>query len=312
MHLRLDLFLHLEHADLLLDVHEHAAKALLDAQRLEQPLLLGRLELDVAGDEIGEPAWVGHCVEDLVDDFFGQAATLSEFGSSLTQFLMEGDERRVILVHRLHLLHGHHDGAEITLRRAELERRRALLALQQELDSTQPALNLPNARNNAHRVQNVRSRFIGVVALCNGEDQPLSFERGFDGAKSARTTGGDGRRQAGKYHCSSKGKNRQSLALGHDQADLREMRMRLVRRTVHSTDHSVSITAAAGELTFNGSEQREETRSIRYVVRPLPTCTIDAGRTASRWQHFVRFARDLRWSDLPLRPNVLSRSLHGC
>ena len=52
--LRLDLFLRLEHADLPLDVHEHAAQPLLDAQRLEQPLLLGDGQLDVAGDEVGE------------------------------------------------------------------------------------------------------------------------------------------------------------------------------------------------------------------------------------------------------------------
>ncbi len=39
--LRLDLFLRLEHADLPLDVDEHAAEPLLDAQRLEQALLLG-------------------------------------------------------------------------------------------------------------------------------------------------------------------------------------------------------------------------------------------------------------------------------
>ena len=41
--LRLDLLLRLEHADLALDVHEHAAQPLLDAQRLEQALLFGRL-----------------------------------------------------------------------------------------------------------------------------------------------------------------------------------------------------------------------------------------------------------------------------
>ena len=52
--LRLDLLLRLEHADLPLHVHEHAAQPLLDAQGLEQPLLLGHRQLDVAGDEVGE------------------------------------------------------------------------------------------------------------------------------------------------------------------------------------------------------------------------------------------------------------------
>ena len=67
--LRLDLLLHLEHADLPLDVHEHAAQALLDAQRLEQPLFLGDGKLDVAGDEVGEAARVRDGVEHLVHDF---------------------------------------------------------------------------------------------------------------------------------------------------------------------------------------------------------------------------------------------------
>jgi hypothetical protein len=41
LHLRLDLLLRLEQADLALHVHEHAAQALLDGQRLEQSLLFG-------------------------------------------------------------------------------------------------------------------------------------------------------------------------------------------------------------------------------------------------------------------------------
>ena len=41
--LRLDLFLRFEQPDLALDVHEHATESLLDAQRLEQSLLLGDL-----------------------------------------------------------------------------------------------------------------------------------------------------------------------------------------------------------------------------------------------------------------------------
>ena len=96
--LRLDLFLHLEHADLLLDVHEHAAQALFDAQRLEQPLLLGRLELDVAGDEVGEPARIGDGVEHLMHDLFRQPATLAELGGALAELLVERDEGRVVLV----------------------------------------------------------------------------------------------------------------------------------------------------------------------------------------------------------------------
>jgi hypothetical protein len=40
-------------------------------------LFLGRLKFDVARDQIGEAARIGDGVEDLVNDFFGQAATLA-------------------------------------------------------------------------------------------------------------------------------------------------------------------------------------------------------------------------------------------
>jgi hypothetical protein len=52
---------------------------------------------------------------------------------------------------------------------------RALLTLQQKLDATEPALNLPDARNYAHRIQNVSSRLLGVVALRNRKDETVTL-----------------------------------------------------------------------------------------------------------------------------------------
>ena len=83
--LRLDLLLRLEQADLPLHVHEHAAQPLLDAERLEQALLLGDGQLDVAGDEVGEPARLGDGVEHLVHDLLGQPAPLAELGGALAR-----------------------------------------------------------------------------------------------------------------------------------------------------------------------------------------------------------------------------------
>ena len=54
--LRLDVLLRREHVDLALDVDEHAAQAVLDRERLEQGLLLGDRDVEVAGDEVGEAA----------------------------------------------------------------------------------------------------------------------------------------------------------------------------------------------------------------------------------------------------------------
>ena len=86
--LRLDVFLRLEQADLALNVNEHAAQPLLDAQRLEQSLLFGNRKLDVAGDEIGEPAGLGDGIEHLVNDFLGKSATLAELSRALARLLL--------------------------------------------------------------------------------------------------------------------------------------------------------------------------------------------------------------------------------
>ena len=109
---------------------------------------------------------------------------------------MERDEGRVVLVDRLHLLDRHHDGAEVAVGRGVLERRRALLALEQELHAAEAALDLADAGDDAHRVEDVRRRLVGVVALRDGEDEPVALERGLDGAQRSRPAGGDRRGEA--------------------------------------------------------------------------------------------------------------------
>ena len=98
--LRLDLVLRLEQRDLALHVHQHAAEPLLHGKRFEQPLLFGDGELDVARDEIGELARLGHGIEHLVHDFLGKAAALAKLGGALANFLVEGFERGVLVVER--------------------------------------------------------------------------------------------------------------------------------------------------------------------------------------------------------------------
>jgi hypothetical protein len=52
---------------------------------------------------------------------------------------------------------------------------RALLALQQQLNASEPALNLSDARNYAHRVQDVRCRFLRVIALRNRKNETIAL-----------------------------------------------------------------------------------------------------------------------------------------
>ena len=98
--LRLDLVLRLEHADLALDQDQDAAEPVLDAEGLQQALLLVERELDVAGDEVGEPAGVGHGVQDLVEDLLGEPPLLAQLHGPLAGLAVEGGEGRVLRVDR--------------------------------------------------------------------------------------------------------------------------------------------------------------------------------------------------------------------
>ena len=51
---------------------------------------------------------------------------------------------------------------------------RAHLALQQQLHAAKAALDLTDARDYAHLIQNVRRRFVGVVTLRDREHETLA------------------------------------------------------------------------------------------------------------------------------------------
>ena len=163
-------------------MHEYATQALLDAEGLEQTLLFGDGQLDVAGDEVGEPAGLGDRVEHLVHDLFGEAALLAELAGALARLLFERFEGGIVVVDRLHLLGRNDYGAEEAFGRGVLERRRALLPLEQELDAAESALDLADAGDDAHGVENVRRRLVGVIALSNGKNEPVALEGGLDRA----------------------------------------------------------------------------------------------------------------------------------
>ena len=54
-----NVFLGVQNRDLLLDVNQHHAQPLFDRQRLEQPLGLVRLQVEMAGYQVGEAAGLG-------------------------------------------------------------------------------------------------------------------------------------------------------------------------------------------------------------------------------------------------------------
>jgi hypothetical protein len=161
-------------------------------------------------------------VENLMNHFLGKPTTLAKLGGALAQFLVKGDERGIVLVRRLHLLHRHHDRGEEPLSRRILKRCGALLPLKEQLYAAEPALNLSDARDNAHRIENVRSGLVCVISLRNGEYEALALERSFDCAQRAGPTSRDRGGQTRKNHCPPKWKDRKSLALSHGN-DLYEL-----------------------------------------------------------------------------------------
>ena len=102
--LRLDLGLRLQHSDLSLDMNQDPPQPFLDAQGFEQGLLLADRQLNVACNQVREPARVGDRIENLVQHLLGQAPPLAQFPGPLPGFLVQGGEGGIILVDRLHLL----------------------------------------------------------------------------------------------------------------------------------------------------------------------------------------------------------------
>jgi hypothetical protein len=215
LNLRLDLLLSLQHPDLALDVDEHAAQALLDTQRLQESLLFRDRELDVAGHQVGELARIVHRVEHLVHHFFRQAALLAELLRAFPRFLVQCFERGVLVVEGDHLLGRNNNRREVPVAHSVLQRCRALLALQEQLDTTQTPLDLPDAGDDAHRIQDLGFRFVRVVALRDGKHQAIALERRFDGAQGARSARGDGIRDAGEDDRSTQWKHGKRLSLSH-------------------------------------------------------------------------------------------------
>jgi hypothetical protein len=136
---------------------------------------------------------------------------------------VKGDERRVVVVERLHFLDRHHHGAEVALGGGVLKGGCAFLALKQELNAAQSALNLADSGNDAHRIQNLGSGFVRIVALRDREDEAFALERRFDGAKGSRASRGDRCRESRENDSPPQGENWESLALCHVRLPKKEL-----------------------------------------------------------------------------------------
>ena len=199
--LRLDVLLGVEHADLPLDVHQHPAQPLLDAQRLQQHLPLRRRDVDVAGHEVGELARLVDAGEHLLDHFIRQAGLLAQLRRPRPRLAVQGDERRILGVERQHLLGLAHDGLEVAVLVGVVDRDAAPLAVEQQLHAGQPPLELADARDGPDGVEHLGVDVLDVLPLRDREDQPVGRgQRRLDGAQRSRPPRADRRGDARKQH----------------------------------------------------------------------------------------------------------------
>ena len=214
--LGLDVFLRVQHADLALHVHQDAAEPLLDAERLEQHLALGRRDVDVPGDQIREPARLVHAGEHLLDDLVRQPGLLAQLGRPRPGLPVQRDEGGILRVDRQHLLGLANHGLEVAFPLGIVNGDAPLLAVEQQLHARKPSLKLTDLGDGADRVQHVGIHALDVLSLGHGEHQALrGRECRLDGPKRRRASGADGGRDPGKQYHLTQRQHRQSQSFGH-------------------------------------------------------------------------------------------------
>ena len=199
-HLRLDVFLRREDADLPLDVHEHAAEAVFDGKRLEKLLPFGRRDVDVARDEVREAARLVDLREELLHGLFGKPHLRPQLGSALTRFLVQGGEKGVLRVRGRHLVGIDDDGFEHAVLLLEnAHRDSAPFPLEQKAHAARSTLNRTDGRDRADHEQAVGRDALDVRALRHGEDLGVVLPHGqVDGAERSGAPCGDREADAGE------------------------------------------------------------------------------------------------------------------
>ena len=199
--LRLDLLLGVDDGELALDEQQHAPQALLDRQRLEQRLPLGERHVQVGGDGVGELAGVVDLGEEAMDHLARESQLGAELGGPLAHLAHQRHVRRRLGVERRQLLRVAHGRHEVVVVLRDAQRDRAALAVEDQLHPGRAALHLHDPRDRADRVEDLRGRGVGVLALRRDERQALGFrKRRLDRRQRRRPAGRDRDRHAGEQH----------------------------------------------------------------------------------------------------------------
>ena len=199
--LRLDVFLRVDDGDLALHVHQDATQPVLHRERLQQLLALQRLDVEMAGDEIGEGAGVADPLQHLLDDFCGQSRLLAQLRSPLADLAMQRYERGILLIERSEIRRFTYGRLEITVGLAVMDGGPAGFPVEDQLDATQIALHLTDSRNRSGGVQHAGGDLIDILFLRDRKDLAVgALEGGFYGTQCRRTARANWRRDAGKQH----------------------------------------------------------------------------------------------------------------
>src|SRR5438093_1974635 len=186
--LRLDVFLRIDDGDLALHVHQHATQPILHRERLQQLLALQRLDVEMAGDEIGEGAGVADPLQHLLDDFCGQSRLLAQFRGPLADLAMQRYERGILLIEWREILRFTYGRFEITVGLAVVDGGPAGFPVEDQLHATQIALHLTDSRDRSGVVQHDGGDLIDIFLLRYRKDFAVGvLEGGFYGAQCRRT-----------------------------------------------------------------------------------------------------------------------------
>ena len=170
--LRLDLLLRVEDVDLALDVDERPAEAVLDGERLEQELPLGRRDVDVAGDEVGEPARVVRLGEDVRDRLVGQAELLGRARPSAPSSSFRSATNAVSRASRGGISARLDDGRlEAPVLLLDPHRDAARLPLEEQARSADAPLDRADRGDRPDRVEELGRDALEVLPLRDGEDE---------------------------------------------------------------------------------------------------------------------------------------------
>ena len=131
------------------------------------------------------------------------------------QFLVQGDERRIVGADRRHVVERTDDGHQVAVLLGHVHRHGAALAVQQQLHAGHAALQLTDAGDGADRVEPVGSHSLDVLTLGHGKDELVGRgERRLDRLDGHRTSRPDRGSDTREKHNIPQGKHGNGQSVG--------------------------------------------------------------------------------------------------